>query len=63
MTELKPCPFCGAPVGKVYADLLHYACIECISCGGQVRCTTSQDSDMGSVIDNLVDMWNKRAIE
>ena len=64
MTELKPCPFCGESVVKVYADdLLHYAYIECISCGGQVRCSTSQDSDMGSMLDNLMDMWNKRAIE
>lgn len=63
MTELKPCPFCGAPVGKVYVDLLYDARIECISCGGQVRRPTSQDSDVGSIIDNLVDMWNKRVIE
>lgn len=63
MTELKPCPFCGAPVGKVYIDGLYEARISCISCGGQVRFSISQDNEIGQIIDSLVSMWNRRVKE
>ena len=63
MTELKPCPFCGAPVGIVFAGSLHESRIECISCGGQVRCDTSKEMNLGAVIDYLVNTWNKREKE
>lgn len=63
MTELKPCPFCGAPVGIVFAGSLNESRIECISCGGQVRCAISKEMNLGAVIDYLMNTWNERVKE
>lgn len=66
MTDLKPCPFCGSGwIGILIGRNMHTYRIVCEACGGMIGFDDDScpDPPTGSILDYLVEGWNRRVKE
>lgn len=62
MTELKPCPHCGEEQTlTIYVDHVTKSRIECV-CGARVQ-IENYDAMPGQMLDDLIELWNRRVKE
>jgi len=63
VTELKPCPHCGEKQTlTIWVDHVTRSRIECMMCGARVQ-IENYDGMPGQILDNLIDVWNRRVSE
>lgn len=62
MSELKPCPFCGKPVGLVVRQIHQEAYIVCSdhNCLGAMDIHWGTEDDPNEFIQRLKSNWNRR---
>ncbi|MBQ1293265.1 MAG: Lar family restriction alleviation protein [Clostridiales bacterium] len=59
MTELKPCPHCGEDQTlTIYVNHVTTSFIECV-CGARVQ-IENYDAMPGQMLDDLIELWNRR---